>query len=246
MPSSQTAATDDSETSGLLTVDELAVATGTTVRNTRYYAGLGLLPPPQRRGRMAYYTGVHKARLELIRALQEHGFTLAAIERYFSRLPEDASAEALAAQRVMLTSWKPSPTEVLTRSQLERRVGDTLSDDEVELMVRLQTLRVLEPGRYEVLTDVEAPYRLIRLGLPVDSLLEANTAIARHMEGLADELTEVLRSKVVAPFRQREHTEEDTARFEEMMTELRELTMTAVVSGYQRAADEVIRRSLTR
>jgi DNA-binding transcriptional MerR regulator len=32
----------------LYTVDELAAATGMTVRTTRYYAGLGLLPPPTR------------------------------------------------------------------------------------------------------------------------------------------------------------------------------------------------------
>jgi DNA-binding transcriptional MerR regulator len=65
----------------LLTVDELAAATGMTVRTTRYYAGLGLLPAPERRGRMAYYGPEHRARLELIRSLQDHGFTLAALER---------------------------------------------------------------------------------------------------------------------------------------------------------------------
>ena len=47
----------------LLTVDELAAATGLTVRTTRYYAGMGLLPPPVRRGRMAYYGPEHRARL---------------------------------------------------------------------------------------------------------------------------------------------------------------------------------------
>ena len=76
-----------------------------TVRTTRYYAGLGLLPPPTRRGRMAYYTVEHRARLELIRALQDHGFTLAAIEKYLGRVPVDASVEDLALQRAMLTSW---------------------------------------------------------------------------------------------------------------------------------------------
>ena len=45
----------------LYTVDELAAATGMTVRTTRYYAGLGLLPPPSRRGRMAYYTAASTA-----------------------------------------------------------------------------------------------------------------------------------------------------------------------------------------
>ena len=36
------------EEDDLYTVDELAAATGTTVRTTRYYAGLGLIPPPIR------------------------------------------------------------------------------------------------------------------------------------------------------------------------------------------------------
>src|SRR3990170_7664700 len=78
----------------LYTVDELAAATGMTVRTTRYYAGLGLLPPPRRRGRMAYYTQAHRGRLELIRALQDHGFTLSAIEKCLARVPADASVEA--------------------------------------------------------------------------------------------------------------------------------------------------------
>ena len=43
---------------------ELAAVTGMTVRTTRYYAGLGLLPPPSRRGRIAYYTEQHRARLQ--------------------------------------------------------------------------------------------------------------------------------------------------------------------------------------
>lgn len=235
--------TDASE--DLLTVDELAAATGTTVRNTRYYAGLGLLPPPQKRGRVAYYTRVHRARLELIRALQDHGFTLAAIERYLSRLPSEATPEDLAAHRVMLTSWKPAPTEVLTRAQLERRAGRALEDDELS---RLQQIDALHPqgDRFELTPNFDAAVRLIALDLPMDSMLEANKAISHHMAALADELTDVLRTRVMGPFRRRAHTEEDTQQFEELMTELRELTMEAVVSGYQRAADEMIRRSLTR
>jgi MerR family regulatory protein len=37
-------------TDDLLTIDELAMAVGLTVRTTRYYASLGLIPPPERRG----------------------------------------------------------------------------------------------------------------------------------------------------------------------------------------------------
>ena len=107
----------------LLTVDELAAATGPTVRTTRYYAGLGLIPPPTRRGRMAFYSAEHRARLELIRALQDHGFTLAAIEKYLSRVPEDASVEDLAVQRVMLTSWKSGATRRSPAASSRRESG---------------------------------------------------------------------------------------------------------------------------
>ena len=66
----------------LLTLDELADRVGMSVRNIRFYTTRGLVPPPLRRGRSGYYTADHVARLELVRELQAHGFTLAAIEKY--------------------------------------------------------------------------------------------------------------------------------------------------------------------
>ena len=228
----------------LLTVDELAAVTGMTVRTTRYYAGLGLLPPPTRRGRMAYYSAGHRARLDLIRALQDHGFTLSAIEKYLARLPIDASVEDLAIQRVMLTSWKSGPQETVTRRQLELRIGKRVDDD---MLGRLEaTSAVRRDGdRFALLPGFEVSVKLLDLDLPVDSLVAADAAIARHMDALADELTEILRTRVLAPFRKREHSEEDKARFEQQMTSLRQLTMEAVVSGFQRAANQVIGRSLS-
>jgi DNA-binding transcriptional MerR regulator len=107
---------------GDLTVDELAAVTGVSVRNIRYYASLGLLPPPERRGRIAYYGAEHRARLDLTVALQEHGFTLQAIERYLARLPEDVTVEDLAMQRAMITSWTtPDAGEVLRDIRRELR-----------------------------------------------------------------------------------------------------------------------------
>ena len=79
-----------------LTVDELAARTGMTVRTVRFYAAEGLLPAPERRGRVAYYGVQHRMRLELIRELQDHGYTLAAIERVLDRIPLDASAAEFA------------------------------------------------------------------------------------------------------------------------------------------------------
>jgi DNA-binding transcriptional MerR regulator len=53
----------------LLTIDQLADRSGITVRNIRYYAARGLLPPPQLRGRTGLYGPDHLARLELVSEL---------------------------------------------------------------------------------------------------------------------------------------------------------------------------------
>lgn len=230
----------------LLTVDELAAVTGMTVRTTRYYAGLGLLPPPTRRGRMAYYSTQHRARLELIRALQDHGFTLAAIEKYLARLPADASVEDLAVQRAMLTSWKSGGHEVVTRRQLESRVGRKLDTEQLERLEATQGIRPVDDNRFELLPAFDVAVKSLDLDIPVDSLVAAGEAITRHMDALADELTAVLKDRVLAPYLDSAKTDEDKARFEQTMARLRQLTLEAVVSGFQRAANQVISRSLSR
>ncbi|PUA81326.1 MerR family transcriptional regulator [Nocardioides currus] len=80
----------------LLTLDELTERVGTSVRNIRFYTSKGLVPPPLRQGRSGFYTATHVARLELVRELQEHGFTLSAIKGYLDRIPEDATPADIA------------------------------------------------------------------------------------------------------------------------------------------------------
>lgn len=230
----------------LLTVDELAAATGMTVRTTRYYAGLGLLPPPIRRGRMAYYSAQHRARLELIRALQDHGFTLAAIEKYLARLPDDASVEDLAVQRAMLTSWRSGDHEVLSRRQLETRVGRRLRADQLDRLEATMGVRPTADGRFEILPAYDVAVKSLDLDIPVESLVAAGEAINRHMDALADELTSILKDRALAPYLESPKTEADRAHFEQTMSRLRQLTLEAVVSGFQRAANQVISRSLSR
>ena len=80
----------------LLTLDELTERTGVSARNVRFYASRGLVPPPVRRGRSGYYGPDHVARLELVRELQGHGFTLSAIEKYVDRIPDTATPSDIA------------------------------------------------------------------------------------------------------------------------------------------------------
>jgi DNA-binding transcriptional MerR regulator len=67
---------DDDE---LFTIDELAREAGTTVRNVRVYQDRGLLPPPERRGRLGLYGPDHLRRLRLVLRMLGRGYPLAAI-----------------------------------------------------------------------------------------------------------------------------------------------------------------------
>ncbi|WP_137293164.1 MerR family transcriptional regulator [Nocardioides dongxiaopingii] len=231
----------------LLTIDELAAAVGTTVRTTRYYASLGLVPAPLRRGRVAYYGPVHRARLELARALQDHGFTLQAVERVLAAIPAEAGVEDLALQRAMLTSWTPEPAAVLSREELEARAGRALDDADVR---RLVAVGAVEPdpasGGYRAQPHLAVGVQVLDVDVPDESLGLADAAIRRHMDALADELTTILHTQVLEPYRRTATSPEDAVRLERTVAQLRRLTLEAVVSGFQRAANAVIQRSLDR
>lgn len=77
-----------------MTITELAALVGMTPRNIRAYQSRGLMDPPQIRGRVAYYSGIHAARLRLIASLQREGFTLAAIKRLLENTGSYASIVA--------------------------------------------------------------------------------------------------------------------------------------------------------
>jgi DNA-binding transcriptional MerR regulator len=239
-----TALPDDAP-DGLLTIDELAVAVGMTVRNTRYYASLGLMPAPIRRGRVAYYDDVHRARLELVRALQQHGFTLQAIEGFLSTIPADATVEQLSVQRAMLTSWTPQPPVELSRSELEERAGRKLSADDLRLLLVLGSIQ--RRGKsYVALTTFEVGLGLLDLDVPEESLNAAGEAIGRHMQALVEELTDILRTFMLQPFREQGQDPAEAERIRETLPRLRQLTLEAVVGGFQQAANAVITRSLAR
>ena len=70
-----------------LTIDQLAQATGQTVRNVRSYQSRRLIPPPQVHGRTGYYGPEHLSRLKLISEMQTQGFNLTAIAHLLEQAP---------------------------------------------------------------------------------------------------------------------------------------------------------------
>jgi DNA-binding transcriptional MerR regulator len=61
-------------------IEELAREAGVTVRTIRFYQQQGVLAPPQREGRVAWYRQEHVLRLRKIAELQARGYTLEMIK----------------------------------------------------------------------------------------------------------------------------------------------------------------------
>lgn len=227
---------------GEMTVDELAARTGMTVRTLRFYASEGLLPPPRRRGRVAYYDANHRMRLDLVRTLQKHGYTLSAIQRVLDRIPDDASPAEYAVQSAVLAPWLPEQTEVLDRAGLERRAGRRIADDQVDYLVSLGALERRPDGSF-----VAAPamlghaVELLQLPVPPEVLRESAAIIDEHAAAVANGLTELFARAIWGPYQRGEIDHEQVVA---ILDRMRPLALQGLLGAFARAADEAAHRRL--
>lgn len=228
----------------LLTLDELTNRVGISVRNVRFYTTKGLVPPPIRRGRSGYYTSDHVARLELVQELQSHGFTLAAIERYLSRLPEGATPEDIALHRTMLTPWQQESPEELTRAQLERRAGRELTDDDLETLSALGIVMRNKRGRFQVVvSQLTVGLGLLDLGFPTEAAVAAADVYAEHGRQIAKELNDLFRTEVWPAYKEAGASPE---KLREVVERLKPLSIASLVAAYESAMDETRREAVAK
>jgi DNA-binding transcriptional MerR regulator len=84
-------------------LDELARISGVSARNIRAYRERGLLDPPRRVGRSAYYDDYHLSQLKTINQLLRRGFNSAHIAEFFASMRQGADlADILGIQRAVL------------------------------------------------------------------------------------------------------------------------------------------------
>jgi len=226
-----------------LTVDELAARTGMTVRTVRFYASEGLLPPPIRRGRMAYYDSRHRMRLDLVRSLQEHGYTLAAIERVLARIPDDASPATYGVQAAVLAPWLSDQFEPIDRAELDRRLGRHVSEQMIDDLVQLGALDREGENFRAAPTTLGHAVELLDLPVPENVMRDSAAIIEQHATAVAEGLTEVFVKAIWEPYRRGELAHEEVVA---MLTRLRPLAVQGLVSAFVRAADHAARRGLER
>src|SRR5205823_2900318 len=173
------------EDDGFLTIDELARAAGTTVRNVRVYQDRGLLPPPERRGRLGLYGPDHLRRLRLVLRMLGRGYPLAAIRELVEAWEEQRDIGSVLGLEEAITA--PYHAEGPRRVSAARfRV--LLGGDEVA------AARAVESGLAEVDGDdvvVRNPRlfdlggELMAEGFPPRAVVEVAAQIAAAMDHVA-------------------------------------------------------------
>jgi len=219
------------------TIDELAARTGTTVRTIRFYSENGLLPPPERRGRLAYYGAPHRIRLELVQQLQQHGYVLAAITKVLARLPQDATAHDLAVRAALLTPWSPAEAETLDLRALEERVGRSLDDRTIELLVTIGAVQRGDDGTFTVRQSaLGAAINLLKADLPAETFRSAAAIVDRHVDQMANELTDLAFSWMHSTAGPSQYLDQ----FASLLPDLRHWALQTIVDRFTTAIDRAI------
>ncbi|MFE7131557.1 MerR family transcriptional regulator [Streptomyces sp. NPDC057638] len=169
---------------------ELAELAGITVRTLRFYRERGLLPPPRREGRIAWYDDHHLARLRTIAALLERGHTLNGIA--------DLATAFESGRDVGEVLGLGEPTEEtpvrLTPEELADRFDGEVTPENLATALELGYLatdgdEIVHMSRR--LLDVSAA--LVREGIPLAAVLESGRRVRAHADALADLFVEMVR-----------------------------------------------------
>jgi DNA-binding transcriptional MerR regulator len=168
-----------------LTIDELARAAGTTVRNVRVYQDRGLLSPPERRGRLGLYGPDHLRRLRLVLRMLGRGYPLAAIRELVEAWEEERDLGSVLGLEEAITA--PYQEQGPRRLPLVR-FRELLGGDEVAAARAIETGLATLDGEDVVInnpTFVDVGLELLAEGFPPRAVIEVAADIARTMDEVA-------------------------------------------------------------
>lgn len=220
-----------------LRIDDLAQRSGIASGTIRFYQREGLIPPPAREGRVAYYSEEHLRRLERVRALQARGLPLGVVGDLLVR--EDAGEEIggwLALDSAVFGS--AGAGEPVDRDALAA-LG--LAAPDLAGLEAAGVLRRTDGGGLEAPPGIlELTARLVEGGVPPATIRAGAEVVAARLRDVAAQMSD-LGWELFAADRERISADEPVAedvlaRFEH----LRSLAQRIVTTLFRQLLDEAI------
>jgi DNA-binding transcriptional MerR regulator len=181
-------------------LDELARISGVSARNIRAYRERGLLDPPRRVGRSAYYDDYHLSQLKTINQLLRKGFNSAHIAEFFTSMRQGTDlADILGIQRAVLG---PRPGQTAEPEQGKSLAVDIDPGcDEAQKLIEHGLAEVVDGAVVFVDATIgEIVARVPEQLLYVRAILLIVESTAETIEGLGTEVVNALEESVIERF----------------------------------------------
>lgn len=186
-----------------MTIEDLAREAGTATSTVRLYQARGLLPPPERRGRIGFYNSGHLARLRLIAQLQEEGFSLASIKQLTDAWESGRSLDDVLGLEAQITgAWQEEEPVRLEPERYAELFGDqVVSPENFQRAVEMD-LVTIEDGQIIVRSPklLEIGAELARSGVPVDDALDELEVLQGLASSIAERFTKVFERNMWSKF----------------------------------------------
>lgn len=225
-------------------IDDLAHAAGTTTRNVRAYRERGLLPPPEKRGRIGIYDDVHLARLRLIDVLLQRGFTTSHISDFITGWENGKDlAEVLGLQNAVTEQWSNDEVVEIPLVMVDEFLGDS------DQLTRLQALGLARvDGDTCIFTDpklLSGFSSLSEYGFTIGQLIDVHERIHAAVDGIAKDMIGTAKNHIVDL-----HGEgwlpgdDEVGATTDMLVKMRELAVHSVTAILARTLDENLQHEL--
>ena len=229
---------DDASVAREYRIGELAREAGITVRTLRYYQERKLLPPPQREGRIGWYSQAHLDRLRVIGQLLDRGHTLGGIGELLSAWEQGYGlADLLGFERAITAPWSDEVPVPVTVADISALLEGQLTPEGLEEAILLGYIdvdgdRVIHVSRR--LLDLAAV--LVQEGIPLPAILSTGRELQAGLDKIASLLVELVTSYAFdvgsgAP------PPQDVARLTETIERLRPIARTVIDAEFGRAMD---------
>lgn len=233
-------------------IEDLAHASGATVRTIRAYQDRGLLPTPERRGRANVYRDTHLARLRQIAELLDRGYTLASIKELLEAWDTGRGlGGVLGLVAEVHGPWTDERADRITREELRVRFGGQPDDEAVIEAVELGVLERI-PGRDDEFLvpspqELAVAVELYAAGVPLSAISGHLRELRGQVEQIASRFLEFTTEHVFARYLgHRPPTDAEAADAASMVRRLRPMAQQTVDAELARAMRTFATRHLER
>jgi len=221
-------------------VEELALAANTTVRNIRAYQDRGVLPPPALQGRKGVYNNFHLSRLRLIANLLDRGYTLSSIRELIAALEEGIGlSEVLGIESALNSPWTNESPTTIAITELAKMFGTKLTPSAVKTAHDLGLFTISGTKlRVSSMNTLKVAEELCATGIPLDELLDILRMMRGNVQRVANEFVKLISQHVLEPYaEQKLPPPEELPKIAELIWRLRPLAEKVVDAELGRAME---------